>query len=73
MSKALSDYLDGTDEFTVANGARALDREAWLRGQISREDYEETLNSSDSAIFAERNKWRDIEAAALKSRQDSAG
>lgn len=66
MSKALSDYLDGTDPFTVANGARALDREAWLNGQISREDYERTVSNSDDNIFAERNKFRDIEEAARK-------
>jgi len=62
VSKALFDYLDGTDITLVAAGARVLDQQAFAAGQISWEALQETLNASDVELFNQRNEYRAMEA-----------
>ena len=57
MSLALIDYLDGTDPVKVAAGARTLDYNAFMAGQISREHYEKTMSKTDQELFEERNNY----------------
>jgi hypothetical protein len=61
LSKALIDYLDGTDVKVVAAAARELDRQALLAGQISPEDYKRNMEKSDKTLLLERNRYRNQE------------
>lgn len=54
-------YLDGTDNAAVASAARKLDYQSFLLGQISRQDYDETMSKTDEEIVAERDMYREMD------------